>query len=353
MSHIQARRSGSLAAAEIEQISEDFGIVMGASDWLRSVDGDFHQLAMDAAQPQLITNANAGIPSYLTTLLDPKLVQVLVAPNKAAQIAGREERKGDWVTDTIAFAMIENTGEVSSYGDWNTNGRAGANFQFENRQSYVYQTTTEWGERQLARAGLAKIDWSSSLNISSALILNKFQNLSYFFGIDGLANYGLLNDPSLSAPITPVTKTAGGTSWANALPTEIARDVQKMFAQLQSQVLGIIDMDAEMTLAIAPISEVYLMNTNDFGMQAWNIISTMFKNLKVISAIQYQNGTVYSGQLIVKEIDGQETVYCAYNEKMRAHRVIADLSSFKQKKTQGTWGAIIQQPMGIAQIIGI
>jgi hypothetical protein len=83
------------------------------------------------------------------------------------------------------------------------------------------------------------------------------------------------------------------------------------------------------------------------------MIKKVFPKLRVVQAPQYLSGTTYSAQLIVKAVQGQETGYCAFNEKMRAHRIIPDVSSFKQKKTQGTWGSIITFPAGIAQMAGI
>ncbi len=117
-------------------------------------------LAMDA-QPALVTSSNAGIPAFLTTYLDPKLIEVLVSPMKATEIVGQEEKKGDFTTETAMFEVVEATGEVSSYGDWSENGSAGVNVDFPQRQSYTYQTITQWGERQLERAGLAKLDYAS------------------------------------------------------------------------------------------------------------------------------------------------------------------------------------------------
>jgi hypothetical protein len=38
---------------------------------------------------------------------------------------------------------------------------------------------------------------------------------------------------------------------------------------------------------------------------------------------------------------------------MRAHAVVVEESSWKQKKSGGTWGAIIRQPLGIASMIGV
>lgn len=343
---------------------ESLGIIFpDAVDFARA-DGDPSKplMALDAAmtamdaivgtQPGLITTANAGIPAFLSTYLDPKLVEVLVAPNKAAEILG-EVRKGDWLTDTAMFPMVESTGEVSSYGDFSTNGRAGANVQFENRQSYHYQAFTEWGERELERMGLAKVDWASRLNIASAIVLGKYQNLTYFFGVSGLLNYGLLNDPSLSAALTPATKAATGTGWKLATPNEIVADVQAMFAQLVSQTSGLVSIDDELTLALHPTTEVYLMNTNSFGLSAMGILKTIFKKLRIVSALQYLSGTTYSAQLIAKSVEGQEVGYTAFTEKMRAHRIVADVSSWKQKKTQGTWGTIYTFPAGVAQIAGL
>jgi len=58
-------------------------------------------------------------------------------------------------------------------------------------------------------------------------------------------------------------------------------------------------------------------------------------------------------QLIADEVEGQETGFCAFNEKLRAHPIIRALSAFKQKKTQGTWGAVVRQPFAITQMLGV
>lgn len=332
----------------------------GVDSWGAINDNEADRLlAMDAqvgTQPSLVTTANAGIPAFLSTYVDPKLVEVLVTPNKIAEITG-EVRKGSWLDETSMFPMVESTGEVSSYDDFVTNGRAGANVQFEFRQSYLYQTFTEWGERELERMGLARVDWAARLNIASAMVLNKFQNNSYAFGISGLQLYGLLNDPSLSAALTPSTKAATGTSWRLALPTEILADIQYMFATAQLQTGSNLELDTPMTLALHSVSEVYLANTNSFGLTAMEMIKKVFPNLRVVQATQYGTPinapTTFSCQLIIDSVDGQKTVDSAFNEKMRAHRIVADVSSWRQKKTQGTWGAIIYFPAGIVSMSGI
>lgn len=206
---------------ELDRLAMDFGIVFeeGGLDYLRPEWRGNYGLACDAArrefgfdaapaQPLSVTTSNAGIPWFLANIIDPKQIEVLVAPMKAAEIL-REEKKGDWTTMSMQFPLIENTGEVSTYGDYNNNGEANVQVNFVTRQSYYYQCITEWGERELAQAGLAKIDIAAKKNIASALVMNKFQNKTYFYGLQGLQNYGLLNDPSLSTAITPLLKSEG------------------------------------------------------------------------------------------------------------------------------------------------
>ena len=324
-----------------------------------------YTLALDA-QPSLTTTANAGIPAFLTTLIDPAVYEILFAPNKIAIIYG-EVRKGTWLDQTVMFPTVEHTGEVSSYGDWNENGVAGVNMNWPQRQAYLYQVVKEYGELQLERAGLGRINWVSEVDKAAATVMNKFQNLTYAFGVAGLQNYGLLNDPSLSASLTPGVKAAGGTKWTSgtavvATANEIYLDIEAMFLQLVNQTAGLVDRETPMVLALSPISEGALTATNSFNVNVSDLLKKNFPNLKVESAIQY--GALSStnpqgvaagnfAQLIVRTLEGQDTGYCSFNEKMRAHPIIRAMSSFRQKQTGGTWGAVVRMPVAISSMVGL
>lgn len=337
------------------------GAVEFANDeWSRNFD-----LAMDA-QPSLVTTPNSGIPAFLTTFIDADILRILTAKNAGAEIFG-EQRKGSFVDVTAVFPVVEHTGEVSSYGDYSNDGKSNANTGFPQREAYIYQTLVEWGVLELERAGLAKIGWANELKQAAVQVLNKFQNLTYFYGVQGLQNYGLLNDPSLSAALTPITKAAGGVTWVNgttinATANEVYQDIQGLFVQLVNQSAGNVNQQTKMTLALSPKSSVALTATNSFNVNVSDLLKKNFPSLEVKTAIQYgavsaQNpqgsaaGEVV--QLIAGDIEGQSTGYCAFNEKLRGGPVVVKESSFSQKFSQGSWGAIIRQPFGIAQLIGV
>lgn len=318
-----------------------------------------HGLALDAL-PALVTVSNSGVPAFLTNYVDPKLIEVLTAKMESTSIFG-ETKKGDWTTLTAYFAMVEVSGETSSYGDYNENGEVGTNVNWPQRQSYHYQTMTQWGDRQLAQMGNAQIDWASQLNTASGSIMGQFQNKSYFLGIQGLQNYGILNDPGLPAAITPIAKANGGFNWVsssgapNATYLEVINDIAKLYADLQSRTGGHVNLMTPMKLCMSTTSQVALtyVATLGTGVSVWDTLKKTYPNLTLCVAVQYATGTGQLVQLIVDSINGQVTGQTAFTEKMRAHGVVRGTSSFREKKSAGTWGTVYFNYTGVAQLLGV
>lgn len=328
---------------------------------------DYTLLGMDA-QPSLQTDPNSAVPAMLTTTIDPETIRVIFAPLAMADIL-TERQNGTWLEQTRMFPVVEYSGEVSSYGDFNNNGRAGVNMNWPSFQSYVYQTFISYGEMELARADLTKINYVQELTQSAAWALNQYQNLTYAYGVQGLQNYGILNNPYLSAPITPAVKAAGGTAWftsggsPNATANEVYNDIAAVIQKVIQQNNGNVDANTKMVLGMSPSRYQALTFTNSFGVFVKALLKEGYPNMTVKMAPQYgaqtaSNPQGYSVagefmQLIVESIQGQRVAYAAYNEKMRAHKIIPDSSSWKQKTSQGTWGTILRMPTGVAGMLGI
>jgi hypothetical protein len=212
--------------------------------------------------------------------------------------------------------------------------------------------------------GLARIDWANRQRIASVLTLNKFQNKSYFFGIAGLANYGLLNDPSLSAPIAPIADTTTGSSlvtWAQKATDltngaiAVYNDIKALYGQLVSQANGLVELDmaSPLTLVMSPTSQVYLTLTNQYNVNVQDMLKKNFPKMKIETAPEYSTASGNLVQLIADEMQGQRTATTAFTEKLRAHPIKIELSSFKQKTSQGTWGTLLFRPFLIAQLLGV
>lgn len=323
-------------------------------------------LVMDAI-PALTTDPNSAVPAMLTTMIDPEIFRILFAPNNATMMVG-EQKKGTWLDETAMFPVTEVTGEVSSYGDWNNNGRTGVNTNWPQRQAYLFQTIKEYGERELERAGLARINWVSEIDNSAAFTMNKFSNYTYFFGVAGLQNYGLLNDPNLGAALTPATKAVGGTRWVStggvvvATANEIYTDIESVFVKLVQQTAGLVNRQSSLVMGLSPQSEAALTATNSFNVNVSDLLKKNFPNLRVVSAVQYgalsaaNPQGVAAGeflQMIAESIEGQKAAFSAFNEKMRAHPIIRQLSSFMQKVSGGTWGTVIRMPVAFASMVGL
>lgn len=305
------------------------------------------------AQPGLITTTNSGIPFYLVNYLDPEIIEIAVAPMMAAVIAG-EAKKGDWTTRTAQFPVAERFGTTTSYGDWNNNGSTNANYNWEDRQSYYFQTISQWGQQELAVAAEARIDHAAQINKASLLTMQKTLNFIYFYGVSGLANYGLLNDPSLPPSISPAnTGTGSSPLWANKTGDLIYQDVQSLYQQLVSQGNGTINKRMPMVLAMSNDSEAEFTKTNSFGVNVPDLIKKNFPKLRIEAAPEYATTAGNLMQLFVENINGTKTVQCGFNEKLRAHPVIPDLSGWRQKKSAGGWGAIWKQPYACASMLGI
>lgn len=349
----------------IAHAARTYGIHMGSDGLLPRGGADYSGIAMDAALaqdalPALVTVSNSGVPAFMTNYVDPKLIQVLTAPLKATEIFA-ETKKGDWTMQTAYFSMVESTGEVSSYSDGNENGEIGTNVNWPQRQSYVYQTMTTWGDRQMAMMGNAQIDWAAQQNIASGKIMAQFQNKTYFYGVQGLQNYGILNDPKLPAAITPITKAAGGFLWvsasgaANATYLEVINDVSKLYADVLTRANGIIDLMTPFKLCMSPRSSIAMtyVATLGTGISVWDTLKKTYPNITLVVAPQYSTASGELVQLLVDEVEGQITAQTGFNEKMRAHGVVRGTSTFKEKKSAGTWGTIFYTYVGVGQMLGV
>jgi ATPase subunit of ABC transporter with duplicated ATPase domains len=177
---------------------------------------------------------------------------------------------------------------VSSYGDFNTNGKSDVNATWPQRQSYLFQTIVEYGDLQVARAGEAKLNWVSELQTSAAADARQVPGLHLPLRCLRPAE---LRHPQRSVAVGRAhpgdqgrRRRQVGQQQRRPLqpPTKSIADIQALFSLLVAQTAGRVNASDPMTLALPPGSQVALTATNSFGKSAWmDLLKKNFPNLTV------------------------------------------------------------------------
>lgn len=301
--------------------------------------------AMDAdyvgGTPQ--TMANGGVPAFLTTWVDPSFIDIVVAPLRMAEIF-TEVKKGDRTTSSVQIPVRELSGFTSTYGDFNDNGTSGSNVNWIPRQPYIYQTHVKIGELATEMAAAARYDLVAAEIEGSILALNEFQNQSYIYGIQGLDNFGMINDPSLLPDII-------GANWGPATAEEVYADFQKLYNQLVKQANGHVKSRDAMTLLLSPLMEAHLHKTNSYGLNVYDLLTKNFPNLKIESIPEYSTAAGEKLQLILDSWRGRKTVELAFPDKLHTHAVEVKTSGWLQKRSQSTLGTVVYYPVFVAGML--
>lgn len=323
----------------LELLKDKYGLAFETSEPLKV-------LAMDE-QASLTTYANAGIPQQFTQYFDPRVIETVLTPVRMAEIFP-ERRLGDITTTKAQFVRVENTGTVSSYGDFDGNGTSDANASFPFRDHYYFQTNIRVGTREIETYNKANLDWVYRKQQSAAQALNRFTNQSYVFGVQGLQLYGTLNDPDLIAPLN-INLSSIATAPAEDIVNQVFRPI---YNQLVKQTKGNINASSPFKLVLSPNMETYMQNTNSFGNSVSELLMKNYPNLKIEVVPEYGQGSGGENiQWILDDFNGMPTIELGFTEKMRVHAMEVKTSGYLQKRSQGTLGACIYNPIFVSSAI--
>lgn len=295
---------------------------------------------------------NNGIPEYLLNIFNPEVFRVILAPLEAENIFGTV-KKGALQTKTTTFIQAGTSGDISSYGDFSQDASVGTDYNFPGYDSWAFQSTMKLGDLQAAEWGEAKINALGDLELSMADIFKRSHNKIWFFGVNGLRNYGILTDPRLPATVAPIPNTGGDTEWPDKTALEVYNDIKALKGALNRQSMGNIKDNANMKLVLSTNRAEELLKTNEFGITVMDRIKKVFPNLEIVYVPEYTTAAGEVIQLIATEVQGKRTGDLGYTELIRSHGVVRMHSSIEEKKSAGNWGAIIYYPLAIATMLGI
>jgi hypothetical protein len=316
-------------------------------------DADIQRIiAKDAA---LTTTSNQGVPAWMTLYTHPDVIKILVQKRAAEQIFS-PSRTGSYGDKTAQFPIVEYTGDVAPYADYSAEGRSGYNVNYPKREAFYFQNYSEWGDMEMAVMSKGRIQAAAEKQAAAALAIKIAHNRIWFYGVAGLDNFGILNDPNLSTPITPTTGTAGDT-WDEKTTKEIYADVLSLFTKLNQQAGANLrdgwTMADKLILCISNLVAPALHKATDFNISALDMIKKSFPAIELVTAPEYSTKGGELVQLIAPEVFGQSTGLLGYTELMKIHGVVRRESSFREKNSASNFGAVILQPFAVAQMLGV
>lgn len=325
------------------------GIVFdGAKYFINAKNKD--KLAADAA---MLTSPNAGVPALYTSFVDERAINILLQPRNSTLIFP-EVKKGDWTNDYAVFRTVEPVGNVTPYTDFGNGASADVNVEFPTRQQYVGQTTIKYGDLEQERTAKAMIDLVSQKQISAATVIDIATNKINLLGVEGMAIYGLLNDPNIPSALTP-TSVSGSTAWEDKDGEAIFDDIRKMFKEMFERSQGLVDANSNFVLAIAPGTSVLLSKSaSQYNQTVMEKLKAFAPNTEIVSLPELASST--SGDtvmLIAKDVQGNPTGEFGYGDKMRAFRLVPESSYYHQKFAFSSYGAIIYYPFAVVKMTGV
>ena len=258
-------------------------------------------------------------------------------------------------TVPMKWRVDEMTGKTEPYSDYANGTTSGVNSEWQTRVQYVFQTSITYGDFEVDMSSTAKVNLAASKQRAAANVIDIDQNRFYLLGVAGKEIYGILNDPNLPAAITAgATGTGGSTKWADKTTVQIYNDVLALFAQLSEQSSGLIDKDTPLKLCLSPELAVRLGAATDFNVSVLDMLKRYFTRIDIVTVPELHSMTAGETMfLIAPEVNGQRSGTLAFGEKMRAGRVVPDLSSFRQKFVGTTYGGIVLMPFAFAQMTGM
>lgn len=314
------------------------------------IPNNFNAIAMDAAMQ---TSPNSTIPAVLATFVDPKMIDILLAARAATEIF-REAKKGDFATKLYSWPVEEIVGETEPYSDFAQSGMSSTNNNWIYRENYAFQTQIVVGDREAQTAGLAKIPLVARRQRAAATNIAIAHNRIFLFGVDGMQNYGILNDPNLLPAIAPLENANEDTEWADKSTKERFNDILAMFRELSAQSGANITQENALTLAVSPSLNVDLAAATDYNISVLDMLDKYFKRLKivVIPELEEEEGS-QSMFMTADDVDAQVTGECVYSEKFRAYPVFRDLSSIRQKVSASSFGGVVYRPVLLVTMTGM
>lgn len=314
----------------------------------------YSHLGMDAA----VTLPNAGVAAEFLQNMDRRFIDVFFAEKTADKI-GTKYKGGDWEMAIYRAMIRESVGTTRPYSDYSEEQNVNANINYLTRYVYRLELVKQWGDLQIAENARALNDYVNSINVAASNIISADLNSIFFYGVEGVQNFGILNEPGMPTPLTPASigTTPARVKWQDKTLQEIVVDLTTMLSNLYMQGQGIINQNTRLRLAMPPsILPILQGKISDFGYSSLQWIKDNLGNAIIDDVVLVPEFATDAGNFVMlwaPEINGSETINHVFGELYKSHGVHRRTSSYSEKVSASDFGAVVRHGFAIVSMLGV
>lgn len=311
------------------------------------------------AMPNITPN-NIGMPAGILSQVSVEVAETILAYRSGDEALGGRKKLLDWEQQDYYLPLVEKTGSVEPYSDYDDAVASGLNVTFGRTGHYLFSTSYNVGEReamQLAQGNINSDNYLMSASLEAlAVELNRVAFNGYVNNNNSFLVYGLLNNPSLANYENSDKKFSAMTY------QECVAFFAKAIAKLRSQTGNNIQRGSKLRVVVASNAfDSLALKFTDLGVDAITALIDKFQKLGVeitiTPAIELDGANASQDVIyfILENSQGgiNETSTLGYSEIGRMSNVVLGTTYKQQKVSAGTTGAVIYKPAYIVRYTNI
>lgn len=328
------------------------------SNYVRKIN-ELGYLRQADAMPNITPN-NIGMPAGILSQVSVEVAETILAYRSGDEALGGRKKLLDWEQQDYYLPLVEKTGSVEPYSDFDDSVASGLNVTFGRTGHYLFSTSYNVGEReamQLAQGNINSDNYLISASLEAlAVELNRVAFNGYVNNNGSFLVYGLLNNTFLNNYETADKKFSAMTY------QECVAFFAKAIAKLRSQTGNNIQRGSKLRVVVASNAfDALALKFTDLGVDAITALINKFKELDVeitiTPAIELDNANANQDVIyfILENSQGgiSDTTTLGYSEIGRMSNVVLGTTYKQQKVSAGTTGAVIYKPSYIVRYTNI
>lgn len=310
------------------------------------------------ATPNFTPN-NIGMPAGILSQISVEVAETILAFRSGDEALGGRKKLLDWEQQDYYLPLVEKTGSVEPYSDYDDSVASGLNLTFGRTGHYVFSTSHTIGEReamQLASANVGEGYYLEASLEAIAVELNRVAFNGYVNNNQSFLVYGLLNHPSLNNYQIADKKFSAMTY------QEVVAFFANAIAKLRAQTGNNIQRGSKLRVVVASNAfDTLALKFTDLGVDAISALIDKFNKLgieiTITPAVELDGANANQDVIyfILENSQGglSETTTLGYSEIGRMSNVVIGANYKQQKVSAGTTGAVIYKPAYIVRYTNI